>query len=371
MSSINSSNVVSLKEGDLSSPATSLARVAEIRAEGDEKNARLLQQYAAKGPSIAEKLKVLDAEILATARVLQFAVARWQAFADLEAHSSPLGWRLPVGLCVLFGGEIFLSATVLSGLDLPTWQQWLVAGGCAAGGTLGVEGLALAARGVVSDRHDHIPVSKIHIVLIYVGFVSLLVSMLGQFFARESYSTMAAEAAGDSGVSWMVAAALTLLQLGLYGGAWFALYQCFPNPRLQQAFNQVQKTRAHVHKLHHERAKLSGRLNTLVFDLRAAWAANNAYSRSLMLCYVQERKNGNDPSVASTLINEAGLTIPDWVTPAPEIGSIVAVGPCSADEMAKAEDRRLALLLGTAFNTPANVPPAQTPVFESPPEKIK
>lgn len=343
-------------------------RVLELGAEVDRPNLKLLPKFHGTIEGLVEKMDVVDAQIESTSREAEQAESRWSAFGNHSVHWTPLHWGLMwFGLTLLTVAETALAATVMAGLDLTDAERWLVAAGSTVGATLGVKALAIAWRALADDEHDNIPVSAKHRWAIWFGVGAILLVLAGQFLARESYADQA-QAAGSAGVTWMVAAGLTLLQCGLYCAAAFFLFMRLPHVRTQSACEQVKACRKVLTRLHSERAKLAAPLNRAVFSLRAQWAEHQALGRSLIFEYLQEMANAGKPVDGFSVDNGLFAPLPTWVMSADERSLVgpadrmVARGHSSPSEMAQAAARRNAVLLGRAYPPLHKAPPTLQPL---------
>lgn len=344
-------------------------RILEIVAEADRSCLKMVPKYQDQVEHLSEKIAVIDADIAAECRATEQAEARWSAFGNHAEHWTPLSWTMMwFGIVVLAIAETALSATVMAGLDLTDLERWLVAAGCMVGATLGVEAFAFAWRAYADDQRDNLPVAARHRSAISFGAASIVLGLFGQFLARESFAEQAQQA-GGSGVSWMVAGGLTLVQCGLFGAAGFFLYARLPHIRTQQAYKQCLACRKRLTRLHTQRAKLAAPLNKAVFTLRARWAEQQAIARSLTFEYLQEMQNGRGrqeewPKTAPVLFDGHWLLpVPVWVKSADELTlsgqadvRVANGGTSSAAEMLAAAARRDAMLLGKAY------PPLEAPV---------
>lgn len=310
-----SRKVISLPTATIDAAVThthfTFARVHEIVADIDLSNTKPLVPFAEKTKGLHEGIASIDKKCHEIHCELAHVEAVW-ARHGYPVHWSPLSPALTgVALFLLVVAETVLAGTVLEGLDLTEFGRWTIAAGTAMVTALLSKALATGVKELV-DAPTGTRVPRLHMSMVAMGIPFLLVILLGQFFAREAYTTQAM-AAGEEGVTTGIATALTLLQAGLALAAAYVVYISLPHLPAHRAQRQVALYRARLADLAVERNKLASPLNAAVATLRAEWAGNQARGRSLIFEYVQELHNSGQDVSQFRLDGTVFLPAPPWV----------------------------------------------------------
>jgi hypothetical protein len=346
------------------------ARLVELAKEADRENLALLPKFHKACLAIVEEVKAVEAKLRPVLRISQRAEAKWSRHVDLATHV-PFVKKLPYIVILVFGffGEVVLSGKVFEGLDLPVLEKWLLAIGVVLFSTLSVKGIASLARKICDDWHDRLPLNKGNLVFAVLGCAALVGTLAGQAYARTAFMEASA-ALGEAAAPASSAAALTLLQGGIYSVLCAALYALLPHHRGEQARLNYLSARTQIDELNAKRTELLAQLNQLRMTLNADWYRRVALAYSIAVEYVQESANINNSVILDPAIDLVQhvpcMSIPDWVSniaalsPADLQNQVEELAGFDANETAALDEHHLALIQQRAFAAKEPSHPAAT-----------
>lgn len=235
---------------------------------------------------LPEKINTLTVPMQKKADETQAREAEFKQ-ADQQATHVPFiaKWLLQTLMLLIFLGEWKLAATVLEGMNLATWETYLMSASFVGVAFAVTKAVAHGARWLVSEHHKTPGEKWANVFFLVGGLVVLAVMVYAMSEARVVYGA-AENSLGTASMNDRTAHGLTLLSAVLYFGQivvfWFLQGS---NPKADRARVNYERALKELRAMHKQRAQLASKLNLHVNKARAKFEENIEDARADMAEY--------------------------------------------------------------------------------------